>query len=75
MYSMFGDTENFRRDLSKWKLNSNVKIDNMFNRAPKVDVETITKARGVSANKLGKNLNNTYVSTKLCACLCLFLSK
>lgn len=54
MYLMFGDAENFSRDLSKWKLNSNVETDNMFIRAPKVDVKKLASICCVSADKLEK---------------------
>lgn len=54
MYLMFGDIENFSRDLSKWKLNFNVKIDNMFKSVFKVDVEKLLKIWGVLEDKFGK---------------------
>lgn len=54
MYLMFGDIENFSCDLSKWKLNFNVKIDNMFKSVFKVDVEKLVKIWSVLVDKFGK---------------------
>lgn len=61
MYLMFGDVENFSCDLSKWKLNFNVEIDNMFIRVFKVDVKKLVSICCVLVDKFEKNFNNKYI--------------